>query len=397
VNPKGMKLFSASEMDQSWQKPIFSINTELSFYWAILSSINTGVSTTNITASAIKYIYEHDEIRDMYKMYNKYAQQVYPKNATAAISIFHEGLNSANTEKFSESIYGNARQGNTDRYEAICNIYAAGRGAKMDDLYAATRGQVYQRKESQTGYNDSGWEIAEGNYERFLYQIDPDNTSIGLFRVRGEIDATSSKYDRFARSFEHSSNRNAMYFKFDDEMFTETRPASLYFKITWLDKNAGSTWALKYKDGNIEKTALEITGQGTNEWKTEQVTINDLSLGGVGLKGADFTLVNTDAVDDIFHGIEIDIERLTLNINDDLNSVQDRITVYPNPVRSVLSWNNLNEIYKVSVFNVIGKKIKELENPKGNSIDLSELTRGIYFVQFYNKNRSTVTKKVVKY
>lgn len=41
INPKGMKLFSASEMDASWNKPIFNINKELGFYWSALSGINT--------------------------------------------------------------------------------------------------------------------------------------------------------------------------------------------------------------------------------------------------------------------------------------------------------------------------------------------------------------------
>jgi len=42
----------------------------------------------------------------------------------------------------------------------------------MDDLDSAAMGQVYQR-DYQTGYNDAGWNIAEGNIERFMTQIDP--------------------------------------------------------------------------------------------------------------------------------------------------------------------------------------------------------------------------------
>ena len=118
----------------------------------------------------------------------------------------------------------------------------------MDDLESAAIGQVNQR-ERQTGYNDAGWDIAEGNYERFLTQIKPDETSIGLFRVRGTIDEKSSKYDRFARSFENATGKNTMYFKFDNEIFVNSKPATLKFTITWLDKNTGSTWSLNYNNG----------------------------------------------------------------------------------------------------------------------------------------------------
>ena len=172
INPKGMKLFSASEMDESWRKEIFNINTELAFYWSALSGINTGLSSYNCSKSAIKYALEHEEIRDIFRMYNKYAQQVYPASATSAFSVFHEGLNAADTIKFPEKKFGKAKVKNLERYTNICNAYSS-RGAKMDDLESAAIGQVDQR-ERQTGYNDAGWDIAEGNYERFLYQIKPD-------------------------------------------------------------------------------------------------------------------------------------------------------------------------------------------------------------------------------
>ena len=307
INPKGMKLFSASEMDESWRKPIFNINTELGFYWSALSGINTGLSSYNCSKKAIQYALEHQEIRDIFKMYNKYAQQVYPASATTAFSVFHEGLNVADTIKFPEKTFGKAKEKNLERFTNICNAYAS-RGAKMDDLESATIGQVNQR-ERQKGYNDVGWDIAEGNYERFLSQINADKTSIGLFRVRGKIDKKSSKYDRFARAFENATGKNTLYFKFDEEMFAASKPKSLKFTITWLDKNPGSTWALKYNKGKEMKTALEVKGKGDNQWKSVTVDVSDMQLDHSGEFGSDFVLVNTDSIDDIFNGIEVNIQR----------------------------------------------------------------------------------------
>jgi hypothetical protein len=308
VNPKGMKLFSAAEMDNSWQAPIFNINTELGFYWSALSGLNTGLSSYNASKQSIRYAYDHKEISDIFRMFNKYAQQVYPATATAAYSVFHQGINVADTVKFPEKTFGAAKEKNLDRYSKICEAYAS-RGAKMDDLKSACVGQVNQR-ERQTGYNDVGWDIAEGNYERFITQIKADETSIGLFRVRGTIDKNSSKYDRFARSFENATGKNAMYFKFDEEMFSNSKPESLTFTITWLDKNAGSTWSLDYNNGGkVSKSALKIKGKGDNQWKKEIITITDAVVDRSGKLGSDFSLVNTDKVDDIFNGIEVDIKR----------------------------------------------------------------------------------------
>lgn len=308
VNPKGKILFSASEMDQSWRKGYFAINYEIGFYWAVLSGLNVGLSSTNLSKGALDYASEHPEIRDIYKMYNKYAQQVYPSTAKYAYAIFHEGLNSANTVKFPESIYGTATEKNLERYAKICKACES-RGAKMDDLKAASVGQVNQR-DYQKGYNDAGWDIPDGNYERFLTQLKPDETSIGLFRVRGEINKNSSKYDRFARSFENASKKNTMYFQFEKELFTASKPDTLKFTITWLDKNTGSTWALQYNNGKKKpKTAISVKGSGDNKWKTVQVSISDAVVSGKGKFGSDFTLSNTDKLDDVFNGIEVEIIR----------------------------------------------------------------------------------------
>lgn len=312
VNPQGLHLFSAAEMDQTWTKPFYQINVPLGFYWGALSGLNTGLSVWLVTQSALQEAQSKPELHDVFKMFNKYSKQLYPSTADAAYSIFHEGLNSKNTVKFPVSVYGAANQSNQARYIAICNAYAA-RGAQMDHVFAATKGQVWQR-DQQTGYNDAGWIIEEGNYERWITQINPDATSIGLFRVRGVINASSSKYDRFARSFENSSGKNTMYFKFHSDVFSLASPDSLTFKITWLDKNQNSTWALKYYNASGLQTALNITGIGDNQWKNVIVTLRNPIINQSGVLSSDFMLVNTDAIDDIFHGLEVDITRTAVSL-----------------------------------------------------------------------------------
>lgn len=304
LNPKGVKLFSASEMDQSWQKGYFALNYEIGFYWSALGGINTGLSCTNVSVSAMKYALANPGIIEIFKMYNRYAQQVYPETATTAFSVLHEGLNAADTVKFPESIYGKATSKNVDRYKAICNDpkYLK-RGARMEDLDAVIKGQVYQR-ESQEYYNDAGWDICEGNIERFMTQLDPDGTSIGLFRVRGTITSTSSKYDRFARSFENSTGKNNMYFTLHSDLSVNNK--TLRFTIIWLDKILDSTWAFKYKNSKGVQT-ISFRGVGSNQWKSEVFTISDFKLDKGLEKASDFMLVNTDTMDDIFSSVEMNI------------------------------------------------------------------------------------------
>ena len=314
INPQGLKLFSASEMDNLWQDGYFAINPDLGFYWGALSGINVGLSTYNLNASSMNYVISNASTRETFRMFNRYAQQVYPATASVGFCIFHEGLNSADKNKFPENIYGPSNQQNISRYKKICNDPKYfNRGARMDDTISVTNGQVYQRQ-NQTGYIDAGWFIAEGNIERFFTQIKADSTSIGLFRVRGTINSTSSKYDRFARSFENATGKNTMYFKFDAAVFTNTLPDTLRFKIIWLDKTVGSRWSFKYKSPQGIKDAIQVTGVGGNTWKEVNFTITDAIVDKSGVIGSDFTLVNTDNQDDIFNSIEVAIKRVSMTL-----------------------------------------------------------------------------------
>jgi hypothetical protein len=465
---------------------LYQINVPLGFYWGALSGLNTGLSVWLVTQSALQEAQTRPILHDVFKMFNKYAKQVYPSTATAAYSIFHEGLNSQNTTKFPVSVYGAANQNNQARYLAICSAYAS-RGAQMDDVFAATKGQVYQR-DSQTGYNDAGWNIQEGNYERWITQIKPDSTSIGLFRVRGVINSTSSIYDRFARSFQNSSGKNTLYFKFDANVFALANPDSLVFKMIWLDKNPNSTWALRYYNGAGLQTALSVTGVGDNQWKTVYVTLHNPIINQSGTLGSDFMLVNTDAIDDIFHGIEVDITRQSssfpvtfLNFTGEYNKTQNvnqlnwstasevnndyfevmksndaknfsavgrvesahnstsfqsyhfedhntnptsyyylkqvdydgkiansnviilhsdnkaqNIILSPNPTSSMLFWNKNVLVDEIIVTNSNGQTVLNLHKLENNSLNLSHLPKGVYWLELLLEKKRISIEKVVK-
>ena len=399
VNPKGLKLFSASEMDTTWLDTLFQINPDLSFYWAALAGINVGLSTNNLNGTAMDYVTTHESTRQTFRMFTRYAQQVYPATATTSFSIFHEGLNAADKVKFPEAYYGNATMDNQARYLKICNEPKyKDRGAKMDDVFSATKGQVYQRA-SQTGLNDAGWEICEGNIERFMTQINPDDTSIGLFRVRGPITVTSSKYDRFARSFENSTGKNTMYFKFDSEVFSNPFPKSLTFKIIWLDKTAGSTWAFRYKSVSGSKNAVQVTGTGSNSWKEVTFTLTDAVIDRTGVSGSDFTLVNTDSVDDIFNGIEVGIERTTLSVSNNTMQPNDFIPYFKqNQFNATINFQT-NSKANIKLFNLNGSLMisEDIIVNAGTNFFSKTLTvpSGIYIAVLKSEGQS-VSKKVIK-
>ena len=404
VNTQGYKLFAASEMDNTWLNGYFAINQDLGFYWGALAGINVGLSSYNLNASSMDYVINHASTRETFRMFNKYAQQLYPETATTAFSVFHEGLNAADKVKFPEADYGgqSAVRSNVNRCLAICkegtNYY--NRGARVEDTGSITDGQVAQRA-NQMYYNDVGWEIAEGNIERFFTQINPDDTSIGLFRVRGTITSTSSKYDRFARAFENSSGKNTMYFKFDPDVFTNAIPKSLQFKIIWLDKTAGSTWAFRYKSSQGIKEAKQITGIGDNTWKEVTFTLTDAIVDRSGVNGSDFTLVNTDTIDDIFNGIEVGIERTTLPLSVGSNNMlpADFISFFnQNEFNASINFNT-NAKANIKLFNLNGSLMmsEDIVLKIGNNLFSKTLSipSGVY-IAVVKLEGNSISQKVIK-
>ena len=393
LNPKGMVLFSRGEMDQSCVKTMYNLNPRIGFYWGVLSGLNTGLSVHDQSANATDLALADPEIMSSILFFNKYAGQIFPQTATAAYSVFHEGLNSNNTLKFSEALYTKCSMNNVTRYEKICQAYQA-QGARIDDALAVVQGQVYQR-DKQTGYNDAGWDIEEGNYERWIYQINADATSIGRYRLRGPLTVNSSKYDRFARSFQNSNKGNTMYFKFHDEMFSSTnQPKSLKFSITWLDSIAGSKWEFKYKDiYGVMQLPLQITGIGDKQWKTVTTTITDMDVLKSGVLGSDFTLVNTDNIDDIFNGIEVDIERTITGVTTD---IVNPCVFFPNPVKSNLRWYTNTDFDQIRIYNLSGVLLLQSSDKENSSLNLSHLPSGMYICQLTKGNHIIQSGKISK-
>lgn len=69
-------------------------------------------------------------------------------------------------------------------------------------------------------------------------------------------------------------------------------------------------------------------------------------------------------------------------------------SIYPNPTNGLLTINSTSKIAEISVYNNLGQLLFISE--KKNQVDISILSKGIYFVKIKGENGQTETKKVVK-
>ena len=73
-------------------------------------------------------------------------------------------------------------------------------------------------------------------------------------------------------------------------------------------------------------------------------------------------------------------------------------SVYPNPVIEQFTvQDNSDVVNNVSVFNLIGKKVKTFEHSRGAFHYVGDLPKGVYLVQLVDKNnRVLLTQKMDK-
>jgi len=76
------------------------------------------------------------------------------------------------------------------------------------------------------------------------------------------------------------------------------------------------------------------------------------------------------------------------------NKENNTVSIYPNPVKDILNIQSKNEITKAEIFDAAGR-ILISTSVKGNSINVSELTKGNYMIKLYTKDK-IFTQKFIR-
>ncbi|OBW39385.1 Internalin-J precursor [Chryseobacterium sp. MOF25P] len=75
----------------------------------------------------------------------------------------------------------------------------------------------------------------------------------------------------------------------------------------------------------------------------------------------------------------------------EISNDKPELSIYPNPVKDVLNIQSKNQIVKAEIYDVNGR-ILISTSLKGNSIHVSELSKGNYIIKLFSKDKTTVHK-----
>lgn len=147
--------------------------------------------------------------------------------------------------------------------------------------------------------------------------------------------------------------------------------------------------ALKYNEGEV----IWFENDGLGNFGSEQILLSD------------FRLTTSVYTDDFNNDGKMDIlatsfyySKIILFDNRGPLSIEEKTTnlfsIYPNPTHSFLNISSKTAISEISIYNNLGQLLFISEEK--NQIDISALSKGIYFVKIKNENGQTETKKVIK-
>ncbi|TVZ57301.1 putative secreted protein (Por secretion system target) [Lutibacter sp. Hel_I_33_5] len=84
---------------------------------------------------------------------------------------------------------------------------------------------------------------------------------------------------------------------------------------------------------------------------------------------------------------------VTLNIDEVSQNKQNLFSVYPNPSNATINFNSKTKINKITIFSITGQVIKKVSNYDIKEINISDLSSGIYLIQFNNNVINRFIKK----
>ncbi len=98
--------------------------------------------------------------------------------------------------------------------------------------------------------------------------------------------------------------------------------------------------------------------------------------------------------EDLFNKKTYKVNYYIYYVGDEENDAAAMVSVYPNPANGELNIKGLKNA-DVSILSSTGAVVMQINDFDGGSLDISQLSRGVYFVKVRLENNQEVTKKVV--
>lgn len=322
-----------------------------------------------------------ENLEYLFQISNQYGNIHIPK----ILGVFKDkiAINIYNSETYSNEFY--LSDGNTLGTKLPVNLYQH----YVNSFYVLNNKMyfIYNNRFWESDGTDEGTkELFQSNYER-LYNLKycgnsfyfEDENFQQIFRYTNGTTklikkiTTDEKRNLFSRCY-----RGAMFFNNDDT----SNENQTHFITFSTDK--------EYKDIPVNNYHIE-----NNDYKIYSYLLRDMTM--IDNKILIPFVNHQDFGNEMFIGELNDFPLTVENYGNDNYAKTTNIVAYPNPTTNEINLKVLDnsKIESIRIFDALGREIQFINKTSNNTINLSQLNAGIYFMEI-KTSTSIETKKIIK-
>ena len=187
-----------------------------------------------------------------------------------------------------------------------------------------------------------------------------------------------------------SDDMVAVWSSMDEECNTDASGNYYFHLFASASADGGRTWQHQVALTN------DVIFMMTEAVYPQAAIVNNQLIVAAQMDGATGTFVmgdDDDANDNLYQGLVFNLDELFPNVGLSAPEIQNTtMTIWPNPAVSSLNVN-LNQATQITVYNIMGQAVATCNGTIGvNSIDVSALSSGVYFISAGNDTQKFVVK-----
>lgn len=211
-------------------------------------------------------------------------------------------------------------------------------------------------------------------------------SGINYFYVLTKNPSNQYVFEKFTKEFNRLSS-----FIINEEDINISK-----FAINPIDEN--SLYTVDIINDNLEITKINLEdGIIDYSFGTDGKAILDFEGTISSISSADFDNYGRFVISGAYGSNEVFITQ-TIPLSNTLSSVQHNtessVILFPNPIKEKLNLKGIQEVEKIEIYNMAGSLIKKiiLKHSKTAQIDISDISKGMYFIKLYKKDSMMVRK-----
>ncbi|WP_339888124.1 T9SS type A sorting domain-containing protein [uncultured Flavobacterium sp.] len=267
------------------------------------------------------------------------------------------------------STFSNSSSASTDGWENISFTFTTGNNANLKYLYLGGLNNVLTQTENNPNTDCNGVTLPNYSAEAYYYL---DNVRLVPVFPINYLNANDDDFTNTPINGQNGGITNSVFNNdyYDELLNNQANISNVVFSLV---------------------SPSPIPGASINDLGQIVIPANT----NVGNYTFNYTISNLDnCVNDAATAMVTIDNNLA---NDNYSNSNQTINVFPNPTFNSVSFDNsFANYYSVFVYNTLGQKLsfQNLESSKNETINLSELPKGVYFLMFLGENNQVV--KIVK-